>query len=139
MGVDALLGRVSRIQNDLDLVLALDDLERAVQTLLETGFDIEEQELGRVVLVHAAHGRLDLHPVTWDAEGNGVQVQPAETPLVYPKAGFVAGRIEGQAVGCIAAEIQLSVRLGYDASEKHRRDAIELGAAFGLPLPAEYI
>lgn len=138
-GVDALLGRISRVHNDLDLVLDLDDLNRAVQVLQSDGFAIEEDELGRVVLLHADHGRLDLHPVTYDAHGNGVQVQPAEVPLVYPKEGFVSGTIDGHKVGCISAQVQMAVRLGFDPSEKHRRDAIELSAAFGLPLPEPWL
>jgi lincosamide nucleotidyltransferase A/C/D/E len=135
-GVDALLQRVTRVHNDLDLVLVLADLTPAVDALVRDGFSIEEEELGRVVLTHAEHGRVDLHPVTFDADGNGVQVQPAETPLVYRSDGFVAGQVLGRAVPCISADVQVSVRLGFDRSEKHRQDLVALCAAFGLPAPA---
>jgi lincosamide nucleotidyltransferase A/C/D/E len=134
-GVDALLGRVSREHYDLDLVLLLDDLARAVEALVRAGFGIAEEELGRVVLTHTARGRVDLHPVTLDAEGNAVQVQPAETPLVYAHDGFVVGQVLGRAVPCISAALQVSVRLGYDRSEKHRQDLRALCAAFGLEAP----
>jgi lincosamide nucleotidyltransferase A/C/D/E len=138
-GVEALLGRIRRPHYDLDLVLGLDDLARAVDLLVRDGFGITEEELGRVVLVHAEHGRVDLHPVTFDPHGNGMQVQlpaPPAAPLVYPSDGFVSGLILGRAVPCIAADVQVSVRLGYDRSEKHRQDAIALCSAFGLQLPA---
>ncbi len=138
-GVDALLGRISRPHFDLDLVLALDDLGAAVALLVCDGFGVAEEELGRVVLEHGEHGRVDLHPVTYDAQGNGMQVQlppPPAAPLVYPSDGFVAGAILGRAVPCIAAAVQVSVRLGYDRSEKHRGDAAALCSAFGLPVPA---
>jgi len=134
-GVEALLGRISRAHGDLDLVLALEDLTRAVETLTDNGFSITEEEIGRVVLEHMTHGRVDLHPVRFDALGNGVQVQPAEFPLIYPHDGFVTGLILDCPVGCIAAAVQVSVRLGYDRSEKHRQDAIVLCAAYNLPLP----
>jgi lincosamide nucleotidyltransferase A/C/D/E len=141
-GVDALLRRVTRVHNDLDLVLALDDLARAVDALVCDGFRVEEEELGRVVLTDAAQGRVDLLPVTFDAHGNGMQVQPptppAATPIVYPRAGFVAGWILDRPVACISAEVQVAVRLGFDRSEKHRRDVLALCSSFGLQVPAEW-
>lgn len=71
-------------------------------------------------------------------QGNGVQVQlpaPPAAPLVYPSDGFVTGSILGRTIPCISADVQVSVRLGYDRSEKHRQDAIALCAAFGLQVP----
>jgi lincosamide nucleotidyltransferase A/C/D/E len=140
-GVEALLGRISRPHYDLDLVLALDDLARAVELLLRNGFAITEEELGRVVLENAEHGRVDLHPVRFDAEGNGVQVQPPTPPaslLVYRSDGFVSGQILGRTVPCISVDVQVFTRLGYDRSEKHRQDAIALCSAFGLQVPGDW-
>ena len=138
-GVEALLGRITRAHNDLDLVLALDDLARAVEVLVGSGFGITEEELGRAVLEHAELGRVDLHPVTFDAEGNGIQVQtptpPSVTRLVYRSDGFVTGVILGRSVPCMSAEVQLSVRLGFERSAKHRGDAVALCAAYGWELP----
>jgi lincosamide nucleotidyltransferase A/C/D/E len=134
-GVDALLGRITRTHNDLDLVLPLNDLTRAVAVLVRSGFAVEEEELGRVVLQHAEHGRIDLHPVTFDARGNAVQVQPAESPVVYPSDGFVGGRILDRAAACISADVQVSARLGHDRSEKHRQDVVTLCSSFGLQVP----
>lgn len=134
-GVDALLGRITRSHNDLDLVLALDDLPRAMTVLVRNGFGVEEEELGRVVLGHADHGRIDLHPVTFDPHGNAVQVQPAASPVVYRSDGFVAGSILGRAVACISADVQVFARLGHDRSAKHRQDVVALCSSFGLQLP----
>lgn len=138
-GVEALLGRITRPHYDLDLVLALDDLPGAVAALVGNGFGIQEEELGRVVLVHADHGRVDLHPARFDPHGNGTQVQLPTPPaplLVYPSAGFVTGQILGRAVPCISADVQVFTRLGYERSEKHRQDAIALCSAFDLQVPA---
>lgn len=137
-GVDALLGRITRSHDDLDLVFALDDLAGVVEMLIGNGFSVEEEEPGRVVLVHVDHGRIDLHPVTFDADGNGVQVQPAELPVVYRSDGFVSGWILGRKVACISADIQLFARLGHDRSEKHRRDVVALCSSFGLQVPEEW-
>lgn len=133
--IDALLGRITRTHDDLDLVLALADLPRAVDLLTGDGLVIAEEEIGRVVLVGNAQGRVDLHPVTFDTEGNGRQVQPAEVPLVYSKEGFVTGSILGRPVACISVQVQLAVRLGYDRSRKHYNDAIVLCEEYGLELP----
>jgi hypothetical protein len=67
-----------------------------------------------------------------------VQVQPAESPLIYPRDGFVTGRILDRTVACIAADVQVFTRLGYDRSEKHRQDAVALCSAFGLQVPEEW-
>jgi lincosamide nucleotidyltransferase A/C/D/E len=134
-GVDALLGRITRSHDDLDLVLNLDDLTRVVELLVHNGFDIEEQAPGRRVLGHADHGQIDLHPVTFDARGNAVQVQPAASPVVYRRDGFVLGRILGRTVACFSADVQVFARLGRDRSEKHRRDVVALCSSFGLQVP----
>lgn len=44
------------------------------------GFAVTEEELGRAVLEHAVHGRVDSHPAWFDAEGNGMQVQIPHRP-----------------------------------------------------------
>jgi lincosamide nucleotidyltransferase A/C/D/E len=137
-GVDALLGRITRPHNDLDLVLALADLTSVVEVLVRNGFRVEEEEPGRVVLEHADHGRIDLHPVTFDPLGNAVQVQPAASPVVYRRDGFVSGRILGRAVACISADVQVFARLGHDRSEKHRQDVVALCSSFGLPVPEDW-
>ena len=134
-GVDALLGRITRSHDDLDLVLTLDDLTRVVEVLVRNGFGVEEEELGRVVLGHADHGRVDLHPVTFDPRGNAVQVQLAASPVVYRRDGFVSGRILGHTVACFSADVQVFARLGHDRSEKHRQDVVALCSSFGLQVP----
>ena len=139
-GVEALLGRITRTHNDLDLVLALDDLARAVEVLVASGYSVTEEELGRAVREQAEGGRVDLHPMTFDAQGNGIQVQtptpPSTTRLVYRSDGLVTGVILGCKVPCLSAEVQLSVRLGFERSEKHRGDAVALCAAYGWEMPA---
>ncbi len=137
-GVDALLGRITRPHNDLDLVVALDDLTCVTEVLVRNGFGVEEEELGRVVLVHADQGRIDLHPVTFDPLGNAVQVQPAESPVVYRRDGFVSGWILGRPVACISADVQVFSRLGHDRSEKHRQDVITLCSSFGIQVPLDW-
>ena len=58
-----------------------------VEVLVRNGFGVEEMAHGRVVQGHAEHGRIDLHPVTFDLHRNAVQVQSADSPVVYRKGG----------------------------------------------------
>lgn len=136
-GVDALLGRITRPHNDLDLIFGIDDLARVVEVLVHNSFEIKEEEVGRVVLAYPGYGIIDLHPVRFD-HGNAVQVQPAESPVIYPKGSLVSGWILGREVGCISAEVQVFTRLGRDPSEKHREDMIALCARFGLEIPSSW-
>lgn len=138
-GVDALLGRVTRSHEDLDLVIVLEECDRVVEVLAGMGFRmVELDEPGRIVLEHAELGRVDLHAVTVDGFGNAVQVQSAASPVVYPGEGFVSGSILGRAVPCISAEVQVSCRLRYELTEKHRRDVVALCESFRLEVPSEW-
>ena len=137
-GVDALLGRITRAHEDLDLVVPLHECEQVIALLGRSGCRIEEDEPGRVVMAHADLGRIDLHTVTFDALGNAVQVQPAASPVVYAHHGFVEGSILGVPVPCISVEVQVSSRLGYERTEKHRRDVVALCEAFRLEVPSEW-
>jgi len=74
-GVDALLAEQTRPHRDLDLVVALPDLPRAQAALgtlgLEHAPEIEPELRARVALRAADDRRVDLHPVLFDAAGNG--------------------------------------------------------------------
>ncbi len=138
-GVDALLGRITRAHDDLDLVVPLHEREQVVALLGRSGYRIEEDEPGRVVMTRADLGRVDLHAVTFDALGNAVQVQPAASLVVYAHNGIVEGSILGAPVPCISAEVQVSSRLGYERTEKHRRDVLALCESFRLEVPSEWL
>jgi lincosamide nucleotidyltransferase A/C/D/E len=73
-GVDALVGRVTRPHRDLDLAVAAEDLERAVERLAVLGYHPETDWLPVRLELAAPGGRwVDLHPVAFDGRGDGVQ------------------------------------------------------------------
>jgi lincosamide nucleotidyltransferase A/C/D/E len=138
-GVDALLGRQTRPHDDLDLVVALADSARIERRLGELGFALaEDHRPVRFVLRDGRGAQLDFHTVTFDAHGGGIQPQPGGGSFRYPPEGFVAGRIAGEPVRCISAEVQLLCHLGYEPAAKDRHDVGLLCRELGLALPPAY-
>ena len=139
-GVDALLGMETREHEDLDLVIALADSERAQAALTALGFSLREDERPtRFVLGHADGRRVDFHTVVFDAEGGGVQRLQDGRAYRYPPEGFTGeGLIGGRAVRCLTPEVQLECHLGYEPKKTDRHDMRLLAERFGLQLPRAY-
>ena len=138
-GVDALVGRQTRAHDDLDLVVALDAVERVQGRLAARGFVPAEAHLPiRFVLTHPDLGRIDFHTVTFDPEGAGLQPQPDGRTFRYPPEGFVSGTIGGRTVPCISARVQMLCHQGYEPKEKDVHDVHALHRAFGIEVPERY-
>jgi lincosamide nucleotidyltransferase A/C/D/E len=139
-GVDALIGSETRDHTDLDLVVALRDLDRAAAALATVGFAHDEAaEPGlpaRFVLAADDGRRVDLHPVVFDVGGNGWQPLGDDAWGAYPAEGLEAsGEVAGRAVRCISAELQVRHHLGYPPGEHDRHDLRLLYERFGVGLP----
>ena len=139
-GIDALVGRETRDHADLDLVVAQDDLDRARTALAAVGFVHDESAKpglpARLVLVADDGRRVDLHPVVFDAGGNGWQPLGDGAWGAYPADGLDAGgEVGGRSVRCISPELQLRHHLGYPPDEHDRHDLRLLSERFGVGLP----
>lgn len=142
-GVDALLGEQTREHADLDL--ALDDAAAAVlvPALRARGFvEVELDRPGRsdrsFVLADVHDHRLDLHVVTWDAEGNGV-FGPVEQGVFYPAGSLTGtGAIAGRPVRCVEPAWMVRFHTGYPVDGDDWADVARLCARFDLPIPEEY-
>ena len=137
-GVDALLGRETRAHEDLDLVVALDDVPRIQEALRPLGFGLHEDQLPVRFVLRRSGEQVDFHTVTFDLQGGGVQPQPGGGSFRYPPEGFVLGRVQGESVPCISARVQVLCHLGYTPTAKDAHDVVELCRAFGLPVPEAY-
>lgn len=142
-GVDALLGRATRPHDDLDLVVAREDLQQVELALQRIGFSHAPQVLpglpARFVLRDAAGRQIDLHPLTFDSEGNGRQDLGDGTWGTYPAAGLAGqGTVRGKPVRCLTPELQIAFHLGYEPDDDDRHDIRLLASHFGLLLPAPY-
>ncbi|HLB76631.1 MAG TPA: amino acid transporter [Candidatus Dormibacteraeota bacterium] len=122
-GVDALVGRQTRPHEDLDLVIAVDDVATAIEALQAVGFPVEEDLRPVSFTMCTPDGRkVDFHPVTWDEHGGGVQAQPNNSSWTYPAEGFRGvGQVAGHPVRCLTADVQILCHAGYqlDAGDLH--------------------
>jgi len=139
-GVDALVGELSREHDDLDCVISLADTADAQAALAPLGYSVIEDELPtRFVVRDARDRRVDFHTVTFDDEGGGVQQLQDGTSWRYPPHGFLAtGRIAGQPVPCLNAEVQALAHVGYEPDEKDVHDMRLLARHFRIELPEPY-
>lgn len=139
-GVDALLGRQTRHHDDLDLALPLVDVNRALRVLAALGYHVVDDELPtRVDLRADDDRRVDLHPLTFDADGNGRQQLQDGSFGTYSADGLRGqGRIAGRRVACLTPDLQIRLHRGYTPDDDDRRDVALLAEEFGLPLPPGY-
>lgn len=142
-GVDALLARQTRPHDDLDAVIDRRDLVGAKSALARLGFEhaahVEPGLPARLVLRDRGGRQVDLHPVTFDIGGNGHQDLGDGRSGFYPAEGLAAvGEIGGRPVHCITAELQVRHHLGYEPTDRDRRDMQALARRFGLGMPPPY-
>jgi lincosamide nucleotidyltransferase A/C/D/E len=137
-GVDALLGEQTRPHDDLDIVVEEKHLLRLRQLLESQGFkDVEcdDSSAWNFVLGHDDGRKIDVHAIVFDAAGNGIY-GPVENGLMYP-AGSLSGTgsVDGVAVQCLTAALQLASRSGRTLRDKDLQDVNALSRRFGLPRP----
>jgi lincosamide nucleotidyltransferase A/C/D/E len=139
-GIDALLEEQTRPHDDLDIVIAMEQLDAARDALRALGFVLAVDELPtRCVFRDAGDRRIDVHPVIFDSEGGGLQQQREGPPFRYPPEGLAGtGTIAGQPVHCLSPELQLVCHLAYEPDDDDRHDVRLLCARFGLTLPDIY-
>jgi len=140
-GVDALLGEVTRLHDDVDLVVELRALPEVYGCLGSLGLSVSEDLSPVRVVLRSPDGRqVDLHPVTFAEDGTGWQVgaSPDGSDCPYPPEGFAVGQILETFVPCLSAELQLEHHSGYTPRDRDRKDMARLTSRFGLYLPSSY-
>jgi lincosamide nucleotidyltransferase A/C/D/E len=136
-GVDALLGEQTRPHDDVDLVVRVDDVPRMHEVLATDGYQLIRGEPGsNFVLGDPSGHEIDVHPVRFDAEGNGVYRMENGEDWIYPARGFAGrGTVAGRALQCLTPEIQMFNHAGgYLPDEDDFQDMRLLNARFGTPL-----
>ena len=140
--VDAVLGRQTRDHGDLDLCVAADQVDRALELLLERGYDLTEDGRPARVELRGRGGlgpQVDIHPLVFDANGNGVQQLGAQSSFTYPAAGLAGrGSIAGRPVRCLTPELQLACHHGYEPDEDDYDDVAQLAAVLGVQPPPPF-
>ena len=159
-GIDALLGRQTRLHKDFDALVALEDLPALTHFLGGRGFALKliwennrwapsSEPLALIgrdrpaveaatafVLEDGSGCELDFHVVRFDAHGHRV---PAwDNDLIFPPEAFAGvGTIGGRRVRCLSAEMQMRTHTGYALKESDIHDLRLLHNRFGIDYPEE--
>lgn len=122
-GVDALHGKATREHRDLDLAIDVDTFENARTRLEEMGFTAQTDWLPvRLEMAGGPGGWVDLHPVRFANEGDGIQQGLDGATIAYPAADLVVGSIAAKRVPCISHRLQGDFHTGYDPRPQDLHD-----------------
>lgn len=129
-GIDALVGRATRVHDDLDVSVDSGSLERVLDLADDLGFEVVTDWLPVRVAVRDQAGReIDIHPIVFETDGSAWLPDLEGGRFTYPAEAFATGTIGGRDVPCISAELQLTFHRGYPLSAKDRADIKTLQAA----------
>ena len=136
-GVDALIGRETRIHEDIDLVVEEKDCGRWIDILKKLGFSeviMEYTTEDHTVWKDGKDRVVDLHRF-FDTQREMICYEDN----LFPKEVFSGkGMIGTVEVDCIDPENQVQFHLGYAHDEKDVHDVMLLCDTFGIPVPKEY-
>ncbi len=135
-GVDALLGKQTRMHRDLDVAVVHKDVPQ-IRTLLEAGGYHEVPRADswecNFVLGDDQGHLLDIHSCTFDAAGKNI------FGVTYPYDSWKGtGSINGCPVNCIAPEWMVKFHTGYEPDENDYHDVKLLCEQYGIELPREF-
>ncbi len=135
-GVDALVGRQTRLHADLDIAIQHKDVPRVRELLEIRGYtDIARPDTRdcNFVLGDASGREVDVHSYTFDASGNLVY------GIAYPPDSLTGtGTIDGHPVRCVSLEWVIKFRENYAPDEGDIADVQLLYDTFGMSLPRNY-
>ncbi len=135
-GIDALVGRQSRVHNDLDLSVAADELNEAIHVLDVLGYSAVSTHTPGWMRASTADGRsVELQPLTNDLH----QHLEGGREFRYDRdhldgRGFIVGR----PVRCLNIEAHILNNAGPEPSERAYADLHLLADAAGARLPAPF-
>ncbi len=136
-GIDALIGRVTRVHDDLDLVVPIGRVDAIVDALRPLGFtDRIDEPPARIVLSTPYDQRVDLHVVTPTERG---MVQDVGGGARFTYALHAEGTILGRTVRCLSPGMQVVTHSQYEPDEQDVADLVALAAATGESLPPPYV
>jgi lincosamide nucleotidyltransferase A/C/D/E len=139
--VDAVVGEQSRPHQDLDLIVRVSDAQAMVVTLAPDGFVLERGVLDSNFVLRDARGReIDVHPVRFDPDGNGIYRMENGEDWTFPAEGLEGGgRIAGREVRPLTPDVQMLCHsTGYEPDETDFADMRLLNARLGTRLLPPY-
>jgi len=135
-GIDALVEKQTREHDDVDMVVELTNLPAMFELLAAHGFTLVHGGPPKnFVLGDSRDRRIDVHPVRFDEEGNGVYIMDNGETWLFPTQGFTGrGKLLGRLVQCISPEVQVICHADYELDENDRGEMRALRDRFGVEL-----
>jgi lincosamide nucleotidyltransferase A/C/D/E len=107
-GVDALIGQQTREHKDLDLIVLATDVDPVQATLARRGFAFASGVPANFVLRDRRGREVDVHPVRFDADGDGLLETGDGEPFRHGASAFTGiGAIGGLPARCLSADAQM--------------------------------
>ena len=135
-GVDALLGRETRIHNDMDLFVEQKHYHVYIHVIKQHGFEEVTTEYttdGHTVWKDDKQRIIDLH--CFEFTDGGIVYEGDTFPL---KTFSGIGKVGDITVSCIEPLSQVMFHLGYEHDENDMHDVLLLCETFQIEVPDEY-
>ena len=134
--IDALLGRQTRLHQDLDIAVSRKDSTELRCLLENIGFSEEPRHDSSefmYVMKNYAGKRIDVHVFEYDSGGRNIY------GIAYP-FGSLSGKgvIDGLEVNCIDPEWMFKFKTSYEPKEKDIHDVRALSKKFEIEMPERY-
>lgn len=140
-GVDALLGKQTRVHADLDIAIEQKYIDILEAVLGKQGYKRikrKDERPHNFVLGDKANHQIDVHVVVLDEVGNGIY-GPPENGEKFPASSLKGqGKIGWKAVKCIAGKDMIEFHTQYEPDEDDYHDVKLLCEKFNIPLPKIY-
>jgi lincosamide nucleotidyltransferase A/C/D/E len=122
-GVDALVGKQTRVHRDVDIDFDSSYTEQLLQKLHEHGYEvITDWSPVRVELYHPNLSYIDIHPFILSDDGTAKQADAEGGWYEFEADYFGYTFFEGRRISCISAKGQMIFHTGYELREVDKHD-----------------
>lgn len=148
-GVDALLGRETRVHKDMDFIADKKFYGKIREFFFNKGYEVSDAEPDEEwhFIMEGPEGMVDVMMLNFLEDGSATYA-PSASVGAFPDFAFDGeGEIDGAKVECISAEYRLLCltkaygvvgRTGYIFNEKDYNDLKALSEKFDIPMPPEF-
>jgi len=120
--VDALVGSQSRTHGDLDLFVDAGQVDTLIEWLSGRGYEVVEDWRPIRVELRSGDRAVDIHPMTLDAAGDGVQKGFGDETFAHRAHDRAEGMICGRPVVVATAARLVELRSGYELRPEDHHD-----------------
>lgn len=124
-GVDALVGRQTRLHSDLDIVIQKKDLTKLMTWFKQNDFfPIQRGDTSPHNFMYGDKRArfIDVHVIELDLQGNGIYGRKIDQQM-YPAAALTGkGKVGGVLANCISLEWLIKFHSGYQLRDKDHHD-----------------